>query len=175
MNLDEEALAQLKPVPDYPNYCADKDGNIWSLWYHGQRDKPKLLKAYKTRRGYLKVTLWRNGKQNYRFVHRIILETFIGKCPDGYESLHSDGNKENNCLSNLRWGTAIENQKEKILHGNIARGERAGPSKLNEYQVKQILKMNGGRQTIADLFGVSYGAIRAIKTGRTWKHIAKEN
>lgn len=43
-------------------------------------------------------------------VHRIVLETFVGPCPDGMECDHKDRNRSNNHIENLRWVTKAENQ-----------------------------------------------------------------
>lgn len=50
-----------------------------------------------------------NGKR-YR-VHRLVLETFVGPCPDGMECDHSDRNRRNNALTNLRWLPRTQNNR----------------------------------------------------------------
>jgi hypothetical protein len=37
------------------------------------------------------------------------------------ECLHGDGDPTNNNLSNLRWGTSIENEEDKLRHGTRGR------------------------------------------------------
>jgi HNH endonuclease len=51
------------------------------------------------------------GRGNKRYVHRLVLETFIGPCPPGMECLHSDNDPSNNKLDNLKWGTRSDNVK----------------------------------------------------------------
>lgn len=50
-----------------------------------------------------------NGKR-YR-VHRLVLETFIGECPKGFECDHKDRNRSNNRVENLRWVSHIDNNR----------------------------------------------------------------
>lgn len=49
------------------------------------------------------------GRIRQIYVHRIVLEAFVGACPPGMECLHGDDNPAHNMLSNLRWGTRSEN------------------------------------------------------------------
>lgn len=53
-------------------------------------------------------------------VGRTVLEAFVGPCPDGMECCHSDGDRWNNRLSNLRWDTKSENQLDSVRHGTHA-------------------------------------------------------
>jgi len=58
------------------------------------------------------------GKQKNHYVHRLVMETFIGECPDGCEVNHIDENKANNNISNLEYVT----HKTNINYGsNIQR------------------------------------------------------
>lgn len=64
--------------------------------------------------GYLRVQL---GRGNKIYVHTLVLTAFTGPCPDGFECLHGDGDRTNNCDFNLRWGTRIENVADMVKHG----------------------------------------------------------
>lgn len=57
------------------------------------------------------------GSFGRRYVHQLVLEAFAGPCPRGLECRHLDGDAANNALSNLQWGTASENQRDRIAHG----------------------------------------------------------
>jgi len=54
-----------------------------------------------------------------RSIHRLVLETFIGKRPKGMVCRHLDGNSCNNKLSNLKWGTQKENIADAFKHGRL--------------------------------------------------------
>lgn len=76
----------------------------------GHMRKEKILKGHKDTYGYLVVNLSKNGNQETKKIHRIVLENF---CPiDGMKNLqvsHLDETKDNNKLNNLTWATAKEN------------------------------------------------------------------
>lgn len=70
--------------------------------------------------GYCQYGLSHNGRQVYRYAHRMVCETFIPNSES--ESLdvnHKDGNKHNNVLSNLEWCTRKENMKHAMSEGLI--------------------------------------------------------
>lgn len=56
-------------------------------------------------RGHLKVDLC--GRRV--FVHRLVLDAFVGPCPDGMEGCHNNGNPADNRVENLRWDTRSAN------------------------------------------------------------------
>lgn len=86
------------------------DGGEWT--YRG-----RVLKAGPTTKGYLFVTFSRGAERHMRKVHRLVLEAFVGPCPEGMEGCHNDGDKTNNQISNLRWDTRSANAKDRVKHG----------------------------------------------------------
>lgn len=128
--------------------------------------------------GYLMVQLNREGKGRMFLVHRLVLEAFIGPCPDGMECCHEDGNASNNRLENIRWGTALENGADRVRHGRVYKqtGEKHWNCKLTEEDVLEILarlRAGIGVPELVREFGVTEGTIRGIKTGRTWSHLER--
>lgn len=67
--------------------------------------------------GYLAIVLHKGGDTKTKYVHRLVLESFTGPAPEGMECLHIDGDKTNNHLDNLRWGTRQENILDIVRHG----------------------------------------------------------
>lgn len=64
---------------------------------------------------YWQVHLMRGGRGTpfYRVaVHRLVLESFVGPCPEGMEACHNNGNGFDNRLENLRWDTHGANMIE---------------------------------------------------------------
>lgn len=67
------------------------------------------LQQTKTQKGYLRVTLLKNGARSSKQVHRLVAETFIPNPENKPQVDHIDGNKQSNVVSNLRFATNREN------------------------------------------------------------------
>ena len=117
-------------------------------------------------KGYRRVKI--DGKK--RFVHSLVLETFVGEKPDGMECRHLDGNPRNNNLWNLCYGTGAENWGDRRRHGT-ATGVHAGGKKLTPMQVDEIKAAysRGEKQTeIAPRYGISNSLVSLIVRGKSW-------
>lgn len=156
------------PVLGFPSYSVNSLGVIY------RNDSGKALAQQANAKGYLTVNLSEAGKSTRRTVHRIVLESFVGVRPEGFQALHGDGDPANNRLSNLRWGDASENEADKALHGTKAIGSRNGASKLSEEMVHEIIeaKLAGGKQwgagILARKFGVDISTITRAARGKHW-------
>lgn len=74
--------------------------------------------------GYLRTRLSIKGKSSTPLIHRVVLEAFVGECPEGMETRHLDGDPTNNRLSNLTWGTSQENKWDTVDAGNNPHSNR---------------------------------------------------
>lgn len=70
-----------------------------------------------TPKGYLQVRLWKYNKPNSIYVHKLVLEAFVGKRPEEYACRHLNGVPADNRLVNIEWNTQSVNQKDKVKHG----------------------------------------------------------
>jgi hypothetical protein len=123
---------------------------------------------------YQQVQLAHNGQPKSMRVHALVLITFVGPCPDGMQCRHLDGNPTNNHVSNLAWGTPLENAQDTILHGTVGIGEKNGRSILNANDVLEIRSRaaNGESQSVlAKNFGVTKSNISLIVRRKKWTHI----
>lgn len=105
-----------------------------------------------------------DGKKYY--MHRLILESFVGEKPSGYECDHINSDRQDNTLINLQYLTRAENRSHK--------GSKHGMAKLSERLVKAIKKLSERgftQKDIADLYEVSASTISSIITGKTWSHV----
>ena len=109
----------MQPIPNHPNYYADEDGNIWRKKKNGQFRKfsPSQKTADKP---YLGIQLKdASGKVRSRYVHHLILETFVGERPSIiHVARHLNDKGDDNRLHNLRWGTPEDNKNDRLA--NIA-------------------------------------------------------
>lgn len=110
-----------------------------------------------------------------RFVHRLLLEAFVGPCPPGMQACHRNGDPADNRLDNLRWGTPASNMADQKIHGTALLGSRNHKAKLIEDEVRAIRRLSGLGHTKADIagrFGVSRQIISRIIDSQTWRHIS---
>jgi hypothetical protein len=63
------------------------------------------------------VALCKEGVKTNKYIHRLVLEAWVGPCPDGHEGCHEDGDATNNAVCNLRWGSHASNVQDSIRHG----------------------------------------------------------
>ena len=83
-----------------------------------RRLKGKILSAGISQGGgYPLVSLYTQGKNQMRYVHSLVAESFIGPRPEGMEVCHNDGDPTNSHLDNLRYGTSSDNELDKVRHG----------------------------------------------------------
>lgn len=115
-----------KPVRGFKGlYEVSECGKVFSLERVIKKDgkklytrKEKQMSYEKTRAGYHRVILSKNGKSRKIFVHRIVAEAFL---PRNRKKLpivnHKDGDKIHNHKSNLEWCSHSENTKHAIEIG----------------------------------------------------------
>lgn len=135
--------------------------------------KPSVLKGCVTEFGYVVVSLTRCGRTVRRSVHALVMEAFHGARPAGTLVRHLDGNRGNNDITNLRYGTPQENSDDMREHGTVLRGSTHGRAKLSERDVTQIRTLSPQRTqaSLAAQFGVSKQQISNVVCGHQWKHV----
>lgn len=74
----------------------------------------RLLKPGKASHQYYTVAL---GRNNSRTIHSLVAEAFLGPKPDSMEILHIDGSRDNNKVSNIRYGTRSDNIRDAVKLG----------------------------------------------------------
>lgn len=160
---------------DHPRYEGlyqfSKMGRVKSFHRNKQG---KIIKPTVTTHGRLVVNLRARGHCHMFFVHRLVLETFVGPCPPGLQCCHNDGNPQNNWLTNLRWDTPKSNVQDSIKHGVHVHGVKFPQSKLKDSDIPKIFQLsNSGMSlgSIGESFGVSDETIRRVLTRKIWKHV----
>lgn len=88
-----------KPIPGFESYSVSESGLIRS------NITGKVLKPFPRSKGYLSIDLSHDGRHCREYVHRLILLTFVGPCPQGFEACHGNDVNTDNRLDNLFWGT----------------------------------------------------------------------
>lgn len=96
-----------RPVPGIDDLYAGMDGTI--VKSGTGRLEPKLYESGK----YFTVC---TGKVT-SFVHTLVAAAFLGPRPEGMQVRHADGDRTNNTLGNLCYGTPKDNMQDAISHG----------------------------------------------------------
>lgn len=139
------------------------------------RLRGRILQAGRVKAGYLLVVLCREGREVSRFVHDLVLETFRGPPSRRQQCRHLNGDPSDARLENLAWGTPVQNQADRVLHGTSNRGSRNGQSKLSEADALEIRHLWGtgdlSLQEIGNRFQVSKSAVWGIVHGKDWSHL----
>lgn len=104
----------MQKIPGFPNYSITKGGSVYSHILN------RWLKSSKRQNGYLQIELYQNGKRFGKKIHRLVLETFIGPCPQGMETRHLNNCRTDNRLKNLCWGTRSENTLDAVQCGTAS-------------------------------------------------------
>lgn len=120
--------------------------------------KAKYKRQTPDQDGYLRVGLYgksQNKKSTCIGVHRLVLEAFIGPCPEGCEASHLDGNHKHNSLKNLCWETHLENNRRREEHGTLPKGKKHphfGKPMKEEIKKKLSLAHKGRHEGSANNF-----------------------
>lgn len=148
--------------------------------------------------GYPQVTLCKNGHRKYLRIHRIVAKSFIPN-PNNYPCVnHIDGNKRNNCISNLEWcnhsyntihalntGLINAEKRNKASKENIKKAQKSSPclkggenspsSVLRENDVIEIRRIYKNKEMssrqLAEKYKVHISTIQRVLSRKTWNYL----
>lgn len=154
-----------KPIPSFPLYEVSDKGEVRNI------ETSTVLKPNTARRGGHRFVVLSQGSEDSRknrYVHSLVLETFVGPRPEGLVCRHLDGDPNNNELSNLAYGSCAENCHDKIRHGNLHL------AKLDERKVRiirglhQIDPEQFTQARLSQIFGVNQSCISRVIRRQRW-------
>lgn len=158
-------VSSLGRVRSLDRICEGKDGR-------SELHKGKVLKPCPKVNGYLEVSL-RDGKsRKHRLIHHLVAAAFLGPRPDRLDVRHADGNRKNNAVENLSYGTRSENLRDCYRYGG-----RKGNGKLfadDVVDIKRRLEKGESPVNLAEEYGVNSAAIYHIRSGKTFGYISAE-
>jgi hypothetical protein len=157
------------PVPGASRYLVSDCGEVVTMQFKRPRKRAEAMAGK-----YHGIQLMHDdGERRTRYLHRMVLEAFVGPAPDGMEARHLNGDRFDNRLENLAWGTRKENHADKKRHGTSARGERNPQAKLTREDVEEMrsLYAAGGWtfKRLASRFDVTTMTAHRAVRGETWQ------
>lgn len=168
-------MERWKPIDNWSGYFISSYGRAASIRTHSGRVHPKNFKYLRqhTRNGYLSFNLSGNGARRAGIIHLLVLSHFKSKRSNGLVCRHLDGDKLNNHIENLEWGTHADNTADDVLNGarNPLSGFDHWNSKFSENELLKILEMSRrgfSQGHIATLMGCTQTTISRIILGRTY-------
>ncbi len=129
----------------------------------------RILRANPNAKGYLCVALHLRGTQRTHTVSAVVAAAFLGPRPFGHYVCHSNGNKTDNRVANLRYDTPASNTADSFKHGVMLFGETMPQSKLTLAQVMAIRGDDRPNSEIAAEYGCTPSNVGHIKRGKSWR------
>ena len=158
-----------KKIPGFSRYEISDLGRVRSRI----GGKTQVMKRRLGTGGYVRVTMQNDlGKKISAPVHILVARTFLGPARKRIV-LHQDGDETNCALSNLKYGTQLDNTKDKRRHGTSQRGSRNSQALLTSSQAKAIYALKGEvtQAEAARRFGVARQTVSDIWRGISWSDI----
>jgi HNH endonuclease/NUMOD4 motif-containing protein len=143
------------PAPDWEGWYEVSDlGRVRSVPHDTEMGLRggHVLKPGSYKSGHKYVTFTRvtdAGKERATLqVHRLVMRAFADHpCPEGMQVRHLDGNPENNRLTNLAYGTAAENARDRDeVHGRNHHSNKTHCPQDHEYTEENTYWYKGARQ-----------------------------
>jgi hypothetical protein len=158
------------PVREFPEH--------YEISSHGQlrrKKSGKLRKPQAIKGGYVLATMSVNGKIFGRYVHRLVVDAFLGPIALGLEVNHKDGVKTNNGVANLEVVTTSENRihRYRVLgcKPNRVIGIRHHSAILPWEQIQAIRGSYDGKRGSIGTLARQYG----VKDGYIWRIVTKKS
>lgn len=154
-----------RAVPGFPGYEVESNGRVISM----KSGKPHVMKPRPHKAGYKIVTLCGPDGQRTFTIHRLIASVFLPNEANLPCVRHLDGDKTNNAVINLAWGSYADNEADKVAIGRRRYG--TAKMKLNRTardRARAMFDDGASRLEIAQAMNVDRSTISRLLNGKTW-------
>lgn len=134
-----------KDIPEYEGiYRISNFGNIRTLDRYvtdinkTQFIRGKTLKPFDNGKGYMVVSLHKNGKRKNKYIHRLVAELFLNNYNENLTINHKDFNTKNNKYNNLEVVTQKENIGYSVKNGRYIESNKRKVNKQIEKAIKKV-------------------------------------
>lgn len=112
-------MIRWQPIPDFPAYEVSHQGHVRN------QTTQRILVIGLNDEQYRRVKLYKEGKGRWRKIGVLVLEAFVGPRPTPRHHC-AHGNRGRGCdwITNLRWATPRQNERDKRVHGRVGGGGR---------------------------------------------------
>ena len=171
-----------KDIKDYENYQISDTGIIIN------KKTGRELKQQE-KKGYMNVSLFKNGKKKNKLVHRLVAETFIENIKNYPQVNHKNENTYDNCVDNLEWCTALYNSnygthkdkiRKRMLENNPFKGKKHSEKSKEKMRLAKIGKESKRKRKVI-INGIEYESITKameklkIGTKKIYQLLKEEN
>ena len=111
----------------------------------GRRWRGRILRQGVRDGGHQLVYLRQGGRTRTLRVHRLVMEAFVGPCPDGREVCHNNGDPSDNRRANLRYDTRSANVLDAVRHGTHPMAIKTHCPRGHEYDAANTRFYRGWR------------------------------
>lgn len=170
----------LVEIPEYPGYFLNKSGELYSnkITFNNSYGDFKRCGSVNVE-GYPCHNFWVNGKCRKHFIHHLVAKMFIGprpKGPSGDHVRHLNGNKLDNRVENLAYGSWEDNANDNLLLGKpaVCSGDSHKDAKLTCALVREArVRRTYGESvvSIAKELGVDGSTMSRAIRGVTWRTV----
>lgn len=162
-------------IEGYENlYAISSKGRCWSYKTN------KLLKESINNDGYLRFSLFKNGKHKRYLAHRLVAKSFVAN-PNQYPEInHINENIKDNCVENLEWCTHKQNINYGSRNKKVSLALKNNQNSAKRVQNIDTLKIydsltKAEKETGIDLSQISLCCKNKAKTagGYHWRYVEK--
>lgn len=107
-----DTVEQWKVVEGYSDYYVSNLGRVFSL------HKIDYLTPFVNKKGYVQISLYKNGQKYMPYLHRLVAITFMENPLQKREVDHKNGCTTDNRLCNVRFATTPENRLNRPAQSN---------------------------------------------------------